>query len=230
MARQNKLTTIPADIHQLLSILPNFRELKIVIPTHRCFHDAFKARKKDIAPRCCQKFAWHEATYGRGAPPTEDFSTEIVSLLVTNEHVLRSLERVGVRLLKRDKDIEDVGAIAPGQHLPGRVQSIHGRRLQILAVFSAAAKELTVFLKNLTRSQLLELDHFVTGLRDLVDAMGGHPPEWEHDGAAQHLRRPLMLLSQSSTEDNEKTHKLLKKAAKERKKASAKKKEQIFHS
>jgi hypothetical protein len=46
MARQNKLTTIPADIHQLLSILPNFRELKIVIPTHRCFHDAFKVRKK----------------------------------------------------------------------------------------------------------------------------------------------------------------------------------------
>ncbi|KAJ7362886.1 hypothetical protein DFH08DRAFT_841626 [Mycena albidolilacea] len=199
MARQSKLTTIPPDIyHQLLSIFPNFRELKIVILTYRCFHDAFKARRKILLRDVAQNLLGHsfdeamllareqEAAYGRGAPPTEDFSTKIVSLIVTNHYVLRSLERVVVRLLKRDKDIDIYEAgmwvrLPSGDTSPAESSRYMTAGYRFWRFSLQRQKEHAVFLKNLTRSQLLELNHFVTGLRDLVDAMGGHPPESDHD-------------------------------------------------
>jgi hypothetical protein len=103
MARQSKLTTIPADIHhQLLSILPNFQDLKATILTHRCFHNAYKARRKILLPDIAQNLLGcffdeallareQEVAYGR-AVSTDEFSTNIVSLSVDNDHVVKSLE------------------------------------------------------------------------------------------------------------------------------------------
>ncbi|KAJ7633857.1 hypothetical protein DFH06DRAFT_1303280 [Mycena polygramma] len=201
---QSKITTFPTDVrHHLLSILPNFYDLGAMILAHRCFHDVYKERRKILLEYVAQNLLGslfdeavllaraQEAAYELGDASVKGFSTNTVFLLVNNDYIVKSLEVVAFGLLKADDkkfDIYDPESLARFAEEPFTVEASPTESIR----FQAAAYRFwrfilqsktnrAVFLKNFSPPELLELDHFVQGISNLIYAIRREPQESDHD-------------------------------------------------
>ncbi|KAJ7152479.1 hypothetical protein C8R46DRAFT_1197664 [Mycena filopes] len=158
------LISIPTNIrHRLLSILPDFIDLGAMILTHRAFHATYEARRNSLLNDVARNLLGclfgdalllaraQELTYQLGDGDVARFSTNRVLLLVNNDYVVKSLERVMFGLLKRDT--EKFKPFAPSD----------------------------AFLEALAPAKLMELNNFLTGISDLICAIRGQPPESDAD-------------------------------------------------
>ncbi|KAJ6505803.1 hypothetical protein C8R47DRAFT_1102467 [Mycena vitilis] len=202
--RQSKITTTPIDIrHHLLSILPDFYDLGAMILSHRCLHDVYKERRKilleDVARNLLGSLfdeaallaRGQEAAYELGDASVKGFSTNTVFLLVNNDYIVKSLEVVAFGLLKTDDkkfDIYDPESLARFAGEPFTVQATPTESIRFQAAayrfwrfVLQAKKNRATFLKNFTPPELLELDHFVHGVSNLIYAMRRKPQESDHD-------------------------------------------------
>ncbi|KAJ6568863.1 hypothetical protein B0H19DRAFT_1373300 [Mycena capillaripes] len=206
MTAQTKLTTIPADIqHHLLSILPDFYDLGALILTHRCFHDIYKARRASLLDDVARNLLGYlfdegvllaraqEAAYGLGDASVKGFSSNTVLLIVNNNYIANSLEIVVFGLLKANRekfDIYDEESLVRFADQPFTVEASPTESIRFQAAvhrfwrFVLQSKKMrTPFLKRLASSELLELNHFVTGISNLIYAMRGQPQcsDWDWD-------------------------------------------------
>ncbi|KAJ7744142.1 hypothetical protein B0H16DRAFT_994890 [Mycena metata] len=195
------ITSIPMVIrHHLLSMLPNFLDLGAMILTHRSFHDAYKVRRNSLLNEVARNLLgcmFHEAlllaraqevAYQLGDGSVA-FSTNRVFLLVNNDYIVNSLEMVMFALLKRDTKRFNIYSQESLGRFATKPFTVEASFLESVR-FQAAAyrfwrfclqpkKKRTTFLKALAPAELLELNHFVTGMSNLIYAIRGQPHRLE---------------------------------------------------
>ncbi|KAK7065062.1 hypothetical protein R3P38DRAFT_2827732 [Favolaschia claudopus] len=205
MVVQSKLTATPADIlYILLGILPDFTDLGALILTHRCFYEVFAAGKHTLLNAvgrnflgCCfneavslaieqpaPKSKSSQGTIEPGTSPKICVRSSIVSQLIENERVLRTLEPLVYGMMKVKKGIPyiaDPAGLAQLKSFPrtAKPSATESERLMTAGYrlwrFTLLQKEKAqkAFLKKFSSIELIELHHFVDKLRDLTWSMWG---------------------------------------------------------
>ncbi|KAK7065053.1 hypothetical protein R3P38DRAFT_3250517 [Favolaschia claudopus] len=203
MARQSKLIALPAAAqHLILSLVPDFYDLGALILTHRSFYDIFYENKQPLLATVARNLLGslfdeaillaraQERCYGLGDPKKNGFSSNRILLLVNNDYILRSLERVSFALLKSDErfDTSEAESLVQFVKKPYTRQATLPESLRFLSsgykfwrYALLSEKGRTPYLKKLRPSELFELNHFVDGISNLIYAMRGVAQESDHD-------------------------------------------------
>ncbi|KAJ7362885.1 hypothetical protein DFH08DRAFT_951110 [Mycena albidolilacea] len=145
-----------------------------------------------------------EAAYGLGDPCSDDLTTNTVFLVVNNDYILRSLEVVVFGLLKSDEkkfDIYDSESLARFAEEPFTIEASPTEAIRFRGAgyrfwrfvlepqrkkkegktFRDNIEVSGDFLKTFPPSRLLELNHFVHGISNLIYAMSRRPQESDGD-------------------------------------------------